>query len=238
MNHGPLIFLGAFFTLACSWYGMVLMPHLQFGRDGQRETPGSSQVYPNPRPGLASQGREVYRANGCQYCHTQRVQPASLASDQARGWGRRHSVAQDYIHDAPVLLGTRRVGPDLANLALRRPADDAHTNLTWHLRHLYNPQITSPGSTMPPYPFLFLKRRLAPNQPRSADALELPAALAPETGYEIVPKPEALALAGYLLSLQADAPLFEAPPPVTAAPAGTNAPAPAAATTNTPQQSK
>ena len=31
MNHGPLIFLGVFFALALSWFGLVFEPQLQLG---------------------------------------------------------------------------------------------------------------------------------------------------------------------------------------------------------------
>jgi cytochrome c oxidase cbb3-type subunit 2 len=83
---------------------------------------------------------------------------------------------------------------------------------------------------MPPYGYLFEKRKIG-GEPTPA-ALKLTGDLAVEAGYEIVPKPEARALVAYLVSLRADAPLFEAPftPPVrksadTNAPVATNAPA-------------
>jgi len=89
---------------------------------------------------------------------------------------------------------------------------------------------------MPPYRFLFEKRRIG-RRP-SLEALSLSGDLAPGPGYEIVPRPEAKALTAYLISLHADAPLFDAPISVLApagAPASTNAPAvPGAASTNAP----
>ena len=66
-----------------------------------------------------------------------------------------------------------------------------------------------PGSTMPPYKFLFEVRKI--NGAPSADALDLTGELAPAEGYEVVPKPEARELVAYLLSLRADVPLYEAP---------------------------
>jgi hypothetical protein len=58
-------------------------------------------------------------------------------------------------------------------------------------------------------------------------------------GEEIVPRPEAEALAAYLLSLHSDVPLFEAPMPLTktnaVGGAMTNAPA---TTTNSPPSPK
>jgi cytochrome c oxidase cbb3-type subunit 2 len=101
------------------------------------------------------------------------------------------------------MLGAQRVGPDLANASSRLP--DAN----WHLRHLYAPTLEIKGSIMPPYRFLFEVKKI--QQQASPDALQLPKELAPAAGYEIVPKPEATALVAYLLSLNANAPLFEVP---------------------------
>jgi hypothetical protein len=61
---------------------------------------------------------------------------------------------------------------------------------------------------MPPFPFLFEKRKIGSHP--SADALKLSGEFAPEPGYEIVPKPEGKALVQYLLSLKANTPLPEA----------------------------
>ena len=309
MNYGPLVFLAAFFALASSWCGFVLTPQLQVGRLQQTNTVGgASAIYPVARPGLAQQGAEVYRANGCAYCHSQQVgqtgtvleialtdagtnQAATVAAlvklaegsadrptnlslllplppgqsnatnaapltglpkaflhsatreaanaaiktlnatsakaqlwivpvgpDLARGWGKRRSVPQDYLFDATVMPGSQRVGPDLANIGARLP--DAH----WHLRHLYAPRLEVKGSAMPPYGFLFEKRRIARHP--SPDALALPSDLSPGAGYEIVPKPAAKALAAYLINRRADAPLFDAPltlPVVAGSVARTNA---------------
>ena len=71
MNHGPLIFLGVFFSLALSWAGLILGPQLQLG--GQQPVPTDAGLYPSARSGLAKQGAEVYRANGCYHCHSQQV---------------------------------------------------------------------------------------------------------------------------------------------------------------------
>ncbi len=114
----------------------------------------------------------------------------------------RRSVAADYLYDAPVQLGTLRVGPDLANVGARL------ADANWHLAHLYAPGIVK-NSAMPSFKFLFEVRK-AGSAP-SADALNLPKEFAPADGYEVVPKLEAKQLVAYLLSLRADAPLYEAP---------------------------
>jgi len=144
---------------------------------------------------------------------------SALGPDISRGWGRRRSVAQDYLYDFPVQPGFRRAGPDLANVGLRWP--DAN----WQLRHLYAPAAMVPGSMMPPYRFLFELQPVG-RQP-SASALQFSGKDAPPDGYEIVPTDDARALVAYLVSLHADAPLFESPFTAPAAPpaAATNSPA-------------
>ena len=137
-------------------------------------------------------------------------------ADIRRGWGKRLTVAQDFLRDYPVQIGNQRVGPDLANYGSRQ------TNALLILQHLYDPQKMMPGSMMPPYRFLFTTRKL--NGAESVSARALPAGFLP--GFEIVPKTEALALVAYLESLQSDVPLTNAPfalPPAKAV-AATNAP--------------
>ena len=123
--------------------------------------------------------------------------------DIARGWGRRHSVAEDYLYDNPVQLGSVRIGPDLADEGARSP------DASWQLLHLYAPQSVVKGSAMPPFRYLFQIRKIG-REP-SPDALNLPKAFAPPSGYEVVPKATARELAAYLLSLRADVPLRDAP---------------------------
>ena len=300
MNVAPLIFLAAFFGLSCSWVGFVLAPQIQIGSLQQTNTIPFGALYPVQRPGLARQGLAVYRANGCQYCHSQQVgqtgtvcevvlteagtnqtavlgvlrklrpeltetqgkellanlpkpvleavtkQMADSASKQlneggakastwvvpvgpdiGRGWGNRRSVAEDFLFDYPVMPGSQRVGPDLANVGVRYPDPN------WHLLHLYAPRSVVKDSVMPPYRFLFEKRRI--ERSRSPAALVLPPELAPEPGYEILPGSDAVALASYLVSLRGNEPLFSAPVTVASATptSGTNTAAGAtAASTN------
>ncbi len=136
-------------------------------------------------------GRQVYIANGCVYCHSQQPRDAKLAPDAKRGWGRA-SVAGDYAYDTPHLLGTMRTGPDLLNIGARQPSVD------WHLGHLYQPRAYTPGSTMPPYAFLFEVRQ---GEAKPGEkVVNLPPSLA-KAGQVVVAKPEALALVDYLISL-------------------------------------
>lgn len=241
MNYGPLIFLGAFLTLATSWCGLVLVPQLQMGRQMPVPMQAPNPDYPTARPGLAQQGLQVYRSLGCAECHTQQIRPDS--GDIDRGWGKRRTVAQDFLYDQPVLPGALRVGPDLANLGVRAPANFAnpwkYQTASNHVEelasrlyaHLHNPRAAVPGSLMPSYRYLFEERSLKAGQELDPQAIKV-------ADKQIVPKPNAQALVAYLMSLRADAPLYEAPifkleikplgtnaPPATNAPATTNAPA-------------
>jgi len=219
MNSGPLLFLGLFATMAISWLSFVMGPELQMGQLAQTNTvvvgDASPQAYPLAEPGDAHQGEEVYRANGCAACHTQMVRPLELGSDTRRGWGARRSLAEDYLYQRPVMLGTIRIGPDLANYG--RFADiygtnyDRYADINGILLRLYEPRLITKGSVMPTYRYLFETRKIRSFPSR--DALVLPDQIAPPAGYEVIPRPQALALAAYLISLRQEGYLFEAPPP-------------------------
>jgi cytochrome c oxidase cbb3-type subunit 2 len=234
MNNGPLLFFGILATMASSFWGMILLPQIQIGRQQAVVIEETGAYYPPLRAGQASQGAEVYRSLGCAECHSQQVR--GIGGDRARSWGRRISVAQDYLHDQPVQLGVMRIGPDLANVGARRP--DANSLYA----HLWDPRLAMPGSIMPRYPFLFEKRLLAAGEKPAAAAVQF--ARLPE-GHEIMPTPEARQLVAYLMSLRADNELFEAPFATSATKAvaeaksaTTNAPAAAPAATNSPAPAK
>jgi cytochrome c oxidase cbb3-type subunit 2 len=215
MNSGPMLFLGLFATMACSWTGFILAPQLQLGGLTQRDTvvvgDTLSQTYPVAVPGEAHAGAEVYRANGCAACHTQMVRSSvdtnALGPDIRRGWGQRRSLAEDYLFEQPVMLGLLRVGPDLANFGRRA---DTNSNDGLYL-HLYDPRMVTENSIMPPFRYLFETHKIGLFP--STNAFVPPDRDAAPPGYEIVPRPEARALAAYLLSLRQDGYLYEAPPP-------------------------
>lgn len=194
MNRAPLIFLGIFFTLAFSWTGIVLTNQLTYGKLQPVVDETENKSYPEQLPGLAAQGKLVYQDLGCLYCHSQQVRRPGFGADDKRGWGDRQSVPRDYIREGRVFLGTMRTGPDLRNIGARQASRD------WHMLHLYDPQITSKGSIMAPFPFLFEKHKIV-GQP-SPKALKLPAPYTLESGYELVPTHRAEALVAYLLSLK------------------------------------
>jgi cbb3-type cytochrome oxidase cytochrome c subunit len=118
------LFLGIFGTFAFSWTGLIFVPNLQIGHLEPQTEEDGTDAYPAPRSGMAERGRQIYAANGCNYCHTQQVRADYAGSDLDRKWGVRRSAPRDYIFDRPVLLGKMRMGPDLANVGHRTPVTD------------------------------------------------------------------------------------------------------------------
>jgi cytochrome c oxidase cbb3-type subunit I/II len=55
------------------------------------------------------------------------------------------------VYDHPFLWGSKRTGPDLHRLGGKYPH-------AWHYNHMENPNTTSPGSIMPPYPWLISQK--------------------------------------------------------------------------------
>ena len=205
MNRMPVIVIGIFLTFFSSWVGLVAYPYLALGRYAPVTDEETGDILPPPLSGLAITGQQVYASSGCIYCHSQQVRQVGYGSDLERGWGSRPTVARDYMRENPVFLGTMRTGPDLTNIGARQPS------AMWHHQHLYQPTTVSPGSIMPAYRYLYRTQKIE-GQP-SAYAIDLLPPDAPPEGYEVVPTYEAEALVAYLLSLNRNYPLPEAPEP-------------------------
>ena len=191
ITRAALIFIGAFAAILMSYTALSLVPQLQVATI--EPTPGTRDyIYPE------EVGREVYIREGCIYCHSQQVRPEGFGSDIERGWGPRGSLPGDYVYQRPHLLGTMRTGPDLHDVASRQPSRD------WHLAHLYNPRSVSPGSVMPPYPWLF---EVKPPEAvaRSEEPVPIAPDYAPPDGQVVVPTEEAEALYAYLMTLKLEA---------------------------------
>lgn len=233
MNRAPLIFLGIFFTVAFSWTGIVLTNHLSYARLQPVFDENEGKAFPQPLPGSAQRGKEVYRDLGCMYCHSQQVRQPGYGTDIERGWGERGSVARDYIHEKRVYLGTMRTGPDLRNVGTRFAGEGGRN---WHIQHFYNPAEISKielegvvyGSIMPPYRFLFETRPVVGEPSARSVQHLLPAKDQPPVGHEIILTQRGEDLIAYLLALK-DPPLYPeeasrlyVPP---AAPAAGSAPA-------------
>ncbi len=202
MNHSNRIFLGLLLVFLASWLGFVVAPYVQIGRLQPDIDDVTKDQTPPAFPGLAEEGRAVYAANGCVYCHSQQVQSRADGADIDRDWGARRTVARDYLGDRAVYLGNSRLGPDLANIGVRKDANDpAKYSENWFYAHLYSPESVVPGSICPPLPFLF-DRQPVTGQAAFTD-VRFSGADAPSGDKEqIVPGHDAKALVAYLMALK------------------------------------
>jgi cytochrome c oxidase cbb3-type subunit I/II len=96
-------------------------------------------------------GRDIYIREGCVGCHSQMIRPFRSETERytahIQGASDLYSKAGEFIYDHPFLWGSKRTGPDLHRVGAKYP--DA-----WHYNHMEDPRSTSPGSIMPPYPWL------------------------------------------------------------------------------------
>ncbi len=97
-----------------------------------------------PYTPLELEGRDIYIREGCLGCHSQMVRPFRSETER---YGE-YSKSGEFIYDRPFLWGSKRTGPDLHRLGGKYPD-------SWHYNHMLEPQSTSAGSIMPPYPWLF-----------------------------------------------------------------------------------
>ena len=102
---------------------------------------------PRDYSNLAVQGRSIYIREGCFECHTQSVR--NTFSDF--GLGPHPSEAGTYLNEAPNLIGSIRLGPDLTCVG------DRQSDSNWQIRHLRTPSVLRPHSTMPKYTYLSVK---------------------------------------------------------------------------------
>lgn len=118
-----------------------IVPMVTMKRSGPIE--GVQQVMYTP---LELAGRDIYVAEGCYNCHSQSIRPFQAEVLRYGDFSRMG----DFIYDYPFQWGSKRSGPDLQRIGGKYP--DA-----WHYLHMKDARATSPGSTMPNYPWLYTK---------------------------------------------------------------------------------
>ncbi len=103
------------------------------------------------RQELIELGEHIYAIEGCWYCHTD--QTRTLVQDTVLNGSDSHpappSSANEYIYQKITFAGTRRVGPDLSRVGVKRPSRD------WHASHFWTPKTASVGSIMPAFQHFF-----------------------------------------------------------------------------------
>ena len=97
-----------------------------------------------PYTPLELEGRDLYIREGCNNCHSQMIRPFRSETER---YGE-YAKAGEFVYDHPFLWGSKRTGPDLLRIGGKYPD-------SWHYHHMLDPESMSPGSIMPPYPWLF-----------------------------------------------------------------------------------
>ena len=125
-----------------------------------------------PYTPLELEGRDVYIKEGCNNCHSQMIRPFRSETER---YGE-YAKAGEFVYDHPFLWGSRRTGPDLMRIGGKYPD-------SWHYHHMLDPESMSPGSIMPPYPWLFEKSVDTATTPDKISAMRKLGVPYPE-GYE------------------------------------------------------
>jgi cbb3-type cytochrome oxidase cytochrome c subunit len=135
MKNGFWIFLAVFVALGGSWCGFVLAPEMQLGGAKQTTILNTSDVYPVGRPGEATQGSSVYRANGCAACHTEQVRQTGVACEVSlTDAGKTPAAVTKVCGDIGVNMTDRTWPPPLPKAILtgltKEEADAASAKIT------------------------------------------------------------------------------------------------------------
>jgi Cbb3-type cytochrome oxidase, cytochrome c subunit len=198
------LFLGIFGTFAFSWMGLTVIPNWQIGHLNPQMEEDGTDVYPQPQSGMVERGRRVYAANGCVYCHSQQIRADYAADDIERKWGDRRSAPRDYIFERPVFLGKMRMGPDLANVGARAPAEQESGGAAPAVSPAQQPAVVPPSSPAP--------SGASPNPPPKAPVKNPAPAAAASPATSTSPPPAS------------PSPKVPAPPAPNASPGATSAP--------------
>jgi len=103
------------------------------------------------RAELIAIGEHIYAIEGCWYCHTD--QTRTLVQDVVLNGSDSYpappSSANEYIYQKITFPGTRRIGPDISRVGIKRPSRD------WHKAHFWAPKTASKGSIMPSFRHFF-----------------------------------------------------------------------------------
>lgn len=128
----PIITIGGMVVFTIMTFMVIAMPYMFTTDEPSARAHELSTV--------EQQGEDLYRENGCFYCHNQFVRPQDWAMGEISENG-------DFYYSEPNFLGTERTGPSLGQIGGKRPTE-------WHVIHHIDPRSVSPSSIMPPFAFL------------------------------------------------------------------------------------
>lgn len=96
-------------------------------------------------------GEHIYAIEGCWYCHTDQTRTLiqDVVLNGSDSYPAPPSSANEYIYQKITFAGTRRIGPDISRVGVKRPSRD------WHKSHFWAPKTASVGSIMPAFQHFF-----------------------------------------------------------------------------------
>ena len=118
-----------------------------------------------PYTPLELNGRDIYIREGCHTCHSQMIRPFRSEVYRYDPNDLEYSKAGEYVYDHPFQWGSKRTGPDLHRIGKKYPD-------SWHFYHMLDPGSISPGSIMPPYPWLYIQDWDKANVPKKIVAMQ------------------------------------------------------------------
>lgn len=103
------------------------------------------------RKELINYGEHLYAIEGCWYCHTDQTRTLiqDVVLNGSDSFPAPPSSANEYIYQYTTFAGTRRIGPDISRVGIKRPSRD------WHKSHFWSPKTESRGSIMPSFQHFF-----------------------------------------------------------------------------------
>ena len=103
------------------------------------------------RQELIRMGEHIFAIEGCWYCHTDQTRTLiqDLVLNGAELYPAPPSSANEYTFDKITFPGTRRIGPDLSRVGVKKRSRD------WHKGHFWSPKTESPGTIMPAFRHFF-----------------------------------------------------------------------------------
>jgi len=103
------------------------------------------------RKELIEIGEHIFTIEGCWYCHTDQTRTLvqDVVLNGSESFPAPPSSPNEYIYQNVTFMGTRRIGPDLSRVGVKRPSRD------WHKGHFWFPKTASPGTIMPAFRHFF-----------------------------------------------------------------------------------
>lgn len=103
------------------------------------------------RKELILEGEKIYAIEGCWYCHTDQTRTLvqDLVLNGSDSYPAPPSSPNEYIYQKVTFPGTKRNGPDLSRVGIKRQSRD------WHKAHFWSPKTESKGSIMPAFRHFF-----------------------------------------------------------------------------------